>query len=208
MAPYAPVTPTPTALNTTDKPSETRRWWTWRHTVLAAVLSADGLYIVAVISGLIWSGRERIMPPQLSQIFVATLAAATILSERLVARARERSRQDDQFAITSARLTVIEDRIGGRRWADEEPPTVPNVPSRVYASVAVAAVQQPQLDPEALARQIEDRVVERVEDRIDEARQQGHWAGYSACARDGLAGVGVADVTSLPGARNGRPSPS
>ncbi|MCW6008723.1 hypothetical protein K1W54_29880 [Micromonospora sp. CPCC 205371] len=76
------------------------------------------------------------------------------------------------------------------------------------ASVSVAAVHPPSLNPDVLVRQIEDRVVERVEDRIDEARQQGHWAGYSACARDGLAGVGVAEVGKLPGARSGRPSPS
>lgn len=206
MVPHAPITQPTNMPTVTDKPSAPR-WWTWRHTILTAVLLADVVYIVAISSGLHWSNQDRLIAPQLSQIIVACLAVATIVSERVVSRARDRTRQDDQFIILSAEYADLKSelvKIRERRERDE--PTVPlrHSSQRVFrASAVVTAVHASDHDDETLVSRIEDRVVQRVQGHIEEARQQGHWSGYSACAKDGLAGIG-AEAASLPAARNSR----
>ena len=214
VVPHVPNNQLQSPPTVTDQKSAPR-WWTWRHGIMCAVLGVDFAYITIVIGWLGGSGKDRVMSPQLSQIFVVALGVCTILSVSAVNGARRRSQANDQFTITHARLSAIESRLPKHReWTSGELPTVPNLArGGLYtASVAVAAAQRPTVSADAIAEQIEDRVVERavrrVQGRIDEAREQGHWSGYSACARDGLAGVGAAEVKRLPGTRNGGPSPS
>lgn len=215
MANHAPTTSTHNTPTVTDPKSATTRWWTWHHTFLAGALLADVIYIVLIVAGIGWSGRDRVLPPQISQILVGILGCTTVsavgclIAQKLSDKVdRGQQRADTQFTILAAQNAELKTALEAHREAEEKTVPLAGAAQRVvgvYTSSTVAAVRVGH-DDEAIAARVEDRVVQRIEGRIDEARKQGEWSGYVKCAKDGLAGVG-GEVRTLPSARNGRPAP-
>lgn len=215
VVPHVPNNQLQTAPTMTDQKSATTRWWNGWYTTFVAFLGAYAAYIVFII-GRTTHGLSDAAPRPWNAIALTALSLGAVLSYIAADRLNRRRNEADW---RNAVITAINAVAASRPARSDEEPTVP-LAGRVYAatalhgslsgaaSVAVAAVQHPGANPEVVADQIEERVVRRVQGRIDEARDQGHWAGYSACARDGLAGVGATEVKHLPGARNGGPSSS
>jgi hypothetical protein len=210
---HAPVTPTHTTATATDRRSERRT--PVGETVFLCIASAHFLlYAGFILGGIVYTEWERVLPPQANHVIMTSLAvvevAAIILlvdAKRRIADHKSRVRHDDQFTILSAQYTAIREALSERREAEERTVPLAGTTQRViYAASATVAAVHTRRDEEELESRVEDRVLRRLEGRIDEARKQGEWSGYAKCANDGLAGVG-GEVRTLPSARNGHPAP-
>jgi hypothetical protein len=213
VVPHAPITPTHETPTVTDQKSAAR-WWTWHHTFLAAALLADVIYIVLIVAGIGWSGRDRLLPPQISQILVGALSCTTasavgcLLANKLSDKIEHlRQRQDTQFTIQAAHLVELKGMIEAHRTAEEKTVPLAGAAQRVvgvYASAAVAAVRHGPQSPDGIVGAVVDELAERIED----FGNRKFWRGVAGCAKVGLDGVGQdADVVPFQSARGIRSQP-
>jgi hypothetical protein len=187
---YAPDNQLQSAPTLTDGRSVTTRWWNAWYTAFTVFLGAFATYIVFVI-GRISHGLTDAAPRPWNAIVLTALSLGAVLSYLAAGRLNQRR---NEVIWRAAVLAAIHTAASQPSRPDEEP-TVP-LAGRVYAAAASVAVAAVQPSADTLLKEVEDRMVDKIED----FGQREWWRGFNVCAQNGLDGVG-ADVVRLPGAR-------
>jgi hypothetical protein len=218
VVPHAPISPTQNMPTVTDQKSATPiRWWNWRHVVLSTCLLADVVYVVLIAGGIGWTGQDRVLPTQLSQIFVGVLCTATatavgfLLAGKVYDKLdRLQRRQDTQFAVLVTQYTELRAAGEARREAEEKTVPLAGAAQRVVGVYASAvAVQRATEEPrEGLVGAVVDGLEQRLAEQIEDFGNRKFWRGVAGCAKVGLDGVGQdADVVPLQSVRPARSQP-
>lgn len=215
------LAPPPAASTTPPRP----KTFTGRHITLIAVTLIDVAYATLIFAGIGFGDNERLLPPQVSQIVVGALAAATVITSTIVICGRFAERVETAVVVLSglaARFTTeldrlrddqltgpradlardvarIKERLGMREDDDPTKPIVyrmpPPPPQHI---VGMASVYGGRADT-AIDRAA-DRIAERAKTQFD-AHVDARLADIAELAGNQSALNGRTNVVGLPRAR-------
>lgn len=213
------LAPPPAASITPPRP----KTFTGRHIALIAVTLIDVAYATLIFAGIGFGDDERLLPPQVSQIVVGALAAATVITSTIVICARFAERVETAVVVLSglaARFTteldrLRDDQLTGPRadlardvarikerlgMCEDDDPTKPIVyrMSPPQHIVGMASVYGGRADT-AIDRAA-DRIAERAKTQFD-AHVDARLADIAELAGNQSALNGRTNVVGLPRAR-------
>lgn len=198
---------------------------TWRHILLAVILLIDLAYAMLITAGIGLGAQERMLPPQISQLVVGGLAAATVICSGIVVSARMANRVETAVVILSGISARINDDLAQlhtlarvlRGEAAHIQAQIDRTPGSDEATVPLAATLHRNGRTYGLASvdrshafvgEVADMVLRKVDDRfatlrdeIQEFGNQRYFSGHAAGFED-AAGDSRGSVTALT-PRNG-----